>query len=373
MSDQREQEDYGYHGDGGRLSNDDDDSTGRGSTVTLDGGTLRVSVRDGGERLKALAARDKARHEAATKTDSRSMVRTQSHSLPPVQATPAAFRITSRSSHARTLPVAEITGESLVHIGSEMVSMAIAESVGLVSRDGAGNISLTEKGKAYGGIDDVPAAPAPKSGPTTPAKAVIANLLKTPDTQDGDATADAITDAATNNAEDAEVARAGQALEGVPRDVVISTMARAVEGSVDVEGLATSLGMTVEEAQAKYSTIESGYEAEATAYLRTQGVADPEGFRAWAEGQRLDEFRGAVEAHLGGNLGGYDTLAATFAKIDAALSQKGALDGFDGTHEIAGETATVWTVKGVAYFDHPTIGKMTLKRAILLGHVERAD
>lgn len=376
MSDKREQEDHGYHGDGGTFTDDDDQGRGRGSSVVNNGGTFRVSAGDqaGRERLKALAARDKDRHEAATKTDSRSMVRTQSHSLPPVQATPAAFRITSSS--GRVLPAGEVGPKSIVHIGERTVDVGIAESVGLVARNDAGNLVLTQKGVTFGGLegDDVPTAPAPKAGPTTPAEAAIAKLLKTPGTQDGDTTKDsATTDATTDKAGDEAIARANQIMQDVPSDVAARIMARTVEGSADIGEIAEQLGVTPEIAGERYNAVTRGYEQEASAHLRTQGVDDPAGFRAWAEGQHFAEFQGAVTAHLGGDLSGYDTLAAKFARVDAALSQKGALDGFEGTHEIGGETVTVYTVEGKTYFDSPKHGRMTLRQAILSGLVERDD
>lgn len=267
MSDHQEQDDdYGYQGDADRLSNDGDIDPSH--SVTRDGGTLRVSV-GSGERLKALAARDRAQAEGRVKTDSRAQVRTQVHSTEPAQAAPQAFRIVSSS--GRVLPAAEVNAQSIIHIGEKTVEVGIAESVGLVERDGAGNLVLTKKGAIYGGLDDgdVPAEAATNEA-TNESTPDATKQLTTPESK----------------AEDAAIDKASQAMNDVPGEIVTSVMARAVEGNVDVEEIARSLGVSAEEAEQRYSTISAGYEAEANSHLRGLGVKDADGFRGLGRDSR---------------------------------------------------------------------------------------
>ncbi len=330
----------------------DDEETGPNTKTTTGDGSQKLAVRDP-EQLKALARRAESEYQAEQQTKQRARVSTFiSPNRTMIAQPPAAFRVTSSSGRVRR--AGEITGKSIVHFGSERAEMDIAESIGLIVRDSAGNVTITEKGRQYGGLsDDEVSAEAsnnasnntPDKPPSTPASVAL----------------------------DHAVSHASDAMSEVPADVLAAAKARYIEGTADVGALAESLGITEEQAGHRYAAAEAGYIAEASAHLATKGIGDPQAFADWAQrDENLDAYRGAVTDHLGGNLSGYDTLAAKFARVDASLSHQN-LSDYEGPHVINGETVNVRTVNGTTWVQSPAMGKLTLRSAVLKGWITLDD
>jgi hypothetical protein len=330
-------------------SDDEDVESGPNEKTNTRSGGQELQVKNP-EELKALARRAEAQHEASLQVNKRENVRTHvSPSRTVHSPEPAAFRVTSSS--GRTLNADEVNADSMVHIGSERLDMGIAERVGLVERDSNGKVTLTAKGKKYGGLEDgdLPAASDSPNASTNTAD-------KTPSTPES---------VKLDNA----VANAEAAMVDIPAGVLAGAKARFVEGTADMGGLAEQLGITEEQAGRRYATATAGYQAEANAHLATRGIDDPQAFADYCQSHRIEEFRAAVTQHLRGDLSGYDALAAKFARVDASLSQQD-LSAYEGQHDLNGETVNVRTVNGTTWVQGPSLGKVTLRSAILKGLIE---
>ncbi|MFN3890673.1 MAG: hypothetical protein ACK4MV_09770 [Beijerinckiaceae bacterium] len=127
---------------------------------------------------------------------------------------------------------------------------------------------------------------------------------------------------------------------------------------------ASELRCEPHELQGKIATIQQQFHAQAAKAVASQGVNDAEAMFAWAEANRPQQFRKAMEQHvMERNPRAYDELAREYNVKGRSFSSA---DDFDLAPGMSLRTGR----DGQLIVSHPAIGETDLRTAIRMGLVE---
>lgn len=228
-------------------------------------------------------------------------------------------------------PARELKPETLVDVGGQMAPLKVAEKMGKVRRDAAGNWIEVAEGERQSSEQQQPSEEEELGG------------IKAEPFSEADEAAlvEAVGDVST------------QSLGAVLIPLALE-IAETGESSVNIEDVASKLGTTPERAAAIAETVERLFQGQADSSLKELQV-DPQKFYEWARLHRLDGLRRAVANHLSArSLSDYRTLAKEYLRHtvpDAeGLKQAGYESRLDPTtRELMVKLRGVWvSVKAAA-------------------------
>lgn len=283
-----------------------------------------------------------------------------SHSTPPpARATVHKPTIRAESSSGRVLSPSELTRDSMVFLGSEQVSLGVAESIGWIERGPNGELIATKRGREVADLDaDVPAEREPTaSAPDRPPE-------QEAEAKDDDASM-TLQKAWADSAE--QIADLPQAAFNQAQEAYLS------EDGTTIEAIADMLGEPVEAATPRVEAMENAYRLQGNEIIASAGVHDADAFLNFAEAtEHAPKFREAVKAQIRGDYEPLKQLASTYRIAAANLETSGRLNGNDGRHTMDdGSSAVIWTdKKGNVWFKHEDADTESLAAAVLSGTVK---